>query len=74
MPDEPTTPAIEAIASAGIPHRVVRTERASSAEESARFQGIETHQLLRTIVVRRREDDYLFVLVPAGRRFDWHAH
>ena len=36
-----------------------------------RFQGIETHQLLRTIVVRRGDDDYLFVLVPAGRRFDW---
>ena len=69
--DGPTTPAIEAIVGAGIPHRVVRTERASSAEESARLQGIETHQLLRTIVVRRGEGDYLFVLVPAGRRFDW---
>ncbi len=68
---DPTTPAIEAIAAAGVPHRVVRTERATSAEESARFQGIETHQLLRTIVVRRGEGDYLFVLVPAGRRFDW---
>jgi Cys-tRNA(Pro) deacylase len=66
-----TTPALEAITSAGVSHRVVRTERASSAEESARFQGIETHQLLRTIVVRRGEDDYLFVLVPAGRRFEW---
>jgi Cys-tRNA(Pro) deacylase len=68
---EPTTPAIDAITAAGIPHRVVRTERASSAEESARFQGVETRQLLRTIVVRRGEDDYVFVLVPAGRRFDW---
>jgi Cys-tRNA(Pro)/Cys-tRNA(Cys) deacylase len=67
----PSTPALEAIAAAGLPHRVVRTERASSAEESARFQGIETRQLLRTIVVRRGDDDYLFVLVPAGRRFDW---
>ena len=67
----PTTPALDAIAAAGIPHRVVRTDRASSAEESARFQGIETRQLLRTIVVRRGDDDYLFVLVPAGRRFDW---
>ena len=65
------TPATEAIARAGVAHRVVRTERASSAEESARFQGIETRQLLRTIVVRRGEGDYLFVLVPAGRRFDW---
>jgi Cys-tRNA(Pro) deacylase len=27
--------------------------------------------LLRTIVVRRGEDDYVFVLVPAGSRFDW---
>jgi Cys-tRNA(Pro) deacylase len=54
-----------------VPHRVVRTERASSADESARFQGIEPHGLLRTIVVRRGEDDYVFVLVPAGRRFDW---
>ncbi len=67
----PTTPALDAIAAAGTTHRVVRTERASSAEESARFQGIETRQLLRTIVVRRGDDDYLFVLVPAGRRFDW---
>ena len=68
---DPSTPALDAVAAAGIPHRVVRTERASSAEESARFQGIETHQLLRTIVVRRGDDDYVFVLVPAGRRFDW---
>jgi len=67
----PSTRATEAIAAAGIPHRIVRTERASSAEESASFQGIETRQLLRTIVVRRGDDDYLFVLVPAGRRFDW---
>jgi Cys-tRNA(Pro)/Cys-tRNA(Cys) deacylase len=67
----PSTPATDAIAAAGIPHRIVRTERASSAEESASFQGIETRQLLRTIVVRRGDDDYLFVLVPAGRRFDW---
>src|SRR5207248_7189043 len=66
--DLPSTPALQAIASAGVAHRIVRTERASSAEESARFQGIETHQLLRTIVVRRAEDDYLFVLVPAGRQ------
>ena len=49
----------------------MRTERAGSAEESARFQGIPVEALLRTIVVRRGEDDYLFVLVPAGRRFDW---
>ena len=66
-----TTPAITAIEAAGVPHRVVRTERAGSAEESAALQGIPLGALLRTIVVRRGDDDYLFVLVPAGRRFDW---
>jgi Cys-tRNA(Pro)/Cys-tRNA(Cys) deacylase len=65
------TPATRAVAQAGVEHRVVRTERAASAEEAAAFQGIPLGALLRTIVVRRGEDDYLFVLVPAGRRFDW---
>jgi Cys-tRNA(Pro) deacylase len=66
-----TTPALEAIAASGIPHRIVRIEPARSAEEAAEKQGIELGALLRTIVVRRGDDDYLFVLVPAGRRFDW---
>ena len=71
MAAEPTTPALDALAAAGTPHRVVRTPRAGSAEESAELQGIPLGALLRTIVVRRGDDDYLFVLVPAGRRFDW---
>ena len=71
MASEPTTPALDALAAAGTPHRVVRTPRAGSAEESAELQGIPLGALLRTIVVRRGDDDYLFVLVPAGRRFDW---
>ena len=74
MPDQPAaemTPAIEAVDGLGVDHRVVRTAMASSAEESAEMQGIPLGALLRTIVVRRGEDDYVFVLVPAGRRFDW---
>lgn len=66
-----STPAIEAVTASGVPFTVVRTERAGSAEESAALQGIPLEALLRTIVVRRGADDYLFVLVPAGRRFDW---
>lgn len=71
MSGDGSTPALDAIAAAGIPHRVVRIEPAKSAEEAAEKQGIPLRALLRTIVVRRGEDDYLFVLVPAGRRFDW---
>ena len=65
------TPAIAAARDLGVAHRVVRTEPANSALESAQMQGIALAALLRTIVIRRGEDDYLFVLVPAGRRFDW---
>ncbi|HET9346433.1 MAG TPA: YbaK/EbsC family protein [Candidatus Limnocylindrales bacterium] len=65
------TPAIAAATAAGVSHRVVRTDPAGSAEEAAGLQGIPLAALLRTIVVRRGDDDYVFVLVPAGRRFDW---
>ena len=65
------TPAIAAAKGLGLDVRVVQTRRAGSAAESAELQGIELGALLRTIVVRRGEEDYLFVLVPADRRFDW---
>ena len=67
----PSTPALDALAGTDLAYEVLRTERATSAEESASFQGIELHQLLRTIVIRRGENDYVFVLVPGGRNIDW---
>jgi Cys-tRNA(Pro) deacylase len=67
----PDTPALEALEGSDLAFTVVRTERARSAEESAGFQGIELGQLLRTIVVRRGAEDYVFVLVPGGREIDW---
>jgi Cys-tRNA(Pro)/Cys-tRNA(Cys) deacylase len=72
MPDaDSSTPALAAIAAMGVPHRIVRTALPESPAESAALQDIPLNALLRTIVVRRGEGDYLFVLVPAGRRFDW---
>jgi Cys-tRNA(Pro)/Cys-tRNA(Cys) deacylase len=68
---EPETPALRALHGSSLRHDVVRTQRARSAEESASFQGIRLGQLLRTIVVRRAADDYVFVLVPGGREIDW---
>ena len=65
------TPAIRAATAAGLSFEVARTDRPSSAEESARLQGIELRQLVRTIVVRRGDGDYVFVLVPGGRQIDW---
>lgn len=68
---EPDTPALHALEGSTLRFDVVRTQRARSAEESASFQGIELGQLLRTIVIRRGADDYVFVLVPGGREIDW---
>ncbi len=71
MSDGDDTPGIVAARAVGIPVEGMRTQRARSAEEGAGLQGIALGQLLRTIVVRRGADDYVFVLVPGGRRIDW---
>lgn len=65
------TPATRALEGSDLAFDVVRTERPSTAEESAALQGIALEQLLRTIVIRRGADDYVFVLVPGGRQIDW---
>ena len=67
----PDTPALAALRQTDATYREVRTRPATSAEESAAFQGIRPEQLLRSLIVRRGADDYLFVLVPAGRDIDW---
>jgi Cys-tRNA(Pro)/Cys-tRNA(Cys) deacylase len=68
---EVDTRAIRALSGSDLDFRVVRTQRPNTVEESAALQGIEVGELLRTIVVRRGADDYLFVLVPGGRQIDW---
>ncbi len=72
MPDPAIdTRATRAAAEAGLEALVVATEPPSSAEESARLQGIDVGRLLRTIVIRRGAEDYLFVLVPGRWQIDW---
>jgi Cys-tRNA(Pro)/Cys-tRNA(Cys) deacylase len=65
------TPALRSLEGSDLAFEVVRTQRARSAEESASFQGIELGQLLRTILIRRAANDYVFVLVPGGQQIDW---
>lgn len=65
------TPATRALSNSDLVFKVVQTERPNSVEESAALQGIEVGELLRTIVIRRGVDDYVFVLVPGGRQIDW---
>jgi Cys-tRNA(Pro) deacylase len=65
------TPALRTLDASGLAYEVVRTVPARNAEESAELQGIPVGNLLRTIVIRRGADDYVFVLVPGGRQIDW---
>lgn len=63
--------ALGALAAAGLEHAVVRHGRVSSLAEAAAARGLDPARVLKTLVVRRGEDDYLFVLVPGDRTISW---
>jgi len=43
----------------------------TSLEEAATARGLEPWQILKTLVVRRGDDDFLLVLVPGDRQISW---
>lgn len=63
--------AIAAAQAAGLDVEVTRHGRVGSLEEAAAARGVAPADLIKTLVVRRAEDDYLFVLVPGGREISW---
>jgi Cys-tRNA(Pro)/Cys-tRNA(Cys) deacylase len=63
--------AAAALAAAGIEFRVTRHGRVSSLEEAAAARGVEPGDIIKTLVVRRADDDFLFVLVPGDREISW---
>ncbi len=65
------SPAVRALAASGIDYEVTSHGPVRSLEEAAEARGVEPRQILKTLVVRRAEDDYLFVLVPGDRQISW---
>jgi Cys-tRNA(Pro)/Cys-tRNA(Cys) deacylase len=63
--------ALAAVAAAGLDHRVIRHGPVSSVAEAAASQGVEVRDLVKTLVVRRAADQYVFVLVPGDRAISW---
>jgi Cys-tRNA(Pro) deacylase len=55
----------------GVPHRVVRHGPVRSLAEAAEARGVAPAAVVKTLVVRRGEGDYLFVLVPGDRQISW---
>jgi Cys-tRNA(Pro)/Cys-tRNA(Cys) deacylase len=67
----PDTPATRDAAARGVPHEVRVIERARSLGEAAERLGVSPDRILKTLVVRRGDDDMLLVLVPGTRQIDW---
>jgi Cys-tRNA(Pro)/Cys-tRNA(Cys) deacylase len=63
--------ALDALAVAGITFEIVRHRPVHSLAEAAEARGVEPAAVVKTIVVRRGEDDFLFVLVPGDRTIGW---
>ena len=64
-------PAEAALVTAGVPHRVVRHRPARSLAEAAALRGVSPADIIKTLVVRRGADDFVFVLVPGDREIAW---
>lgn len=65
------TPALADPRLTDLTHEVVRHGPVASLEEAAEARGLEPRAIIKTIVVRRGEDDFLFVLVPGDRTIAW---
>ena len=60
-----------AIAASGLAHRVIRHGPVNSLAEAAAVRGVRPGDIVKTLVVRRSDDDFLFVLVPGDRAISW---
>ena len=54
-----------------VPHTVLRHGHVGSLQEAAAARGVPVSAVVKSLVVRRGEDDYLFVLVPGSRKISW---
>ena len=55
----------------GVTYEVARHRKVNSMEEAATLRGVDVSAMIKTMVVRRGNDDYVFVLVPGDRVIDW---
>ena len=76
--DAPTEPpsegeqrALAAVRASGIRYAVTRHGRVRSLAEAAALRGVAPGDIVKTLVVRRADEDFLFVLVPGDREFSW---
>ena len=68
----PAPAVVSALETAGLTYRViVHDTPVHSLAEAAAARGVDVVDVIKTLVVRRREEDYVLVLVPGGRSISW---
>ncbi len=68
---QPVTRAVTAARALGLDVVVTSHGPVRSLAEAAELRGIEPRDIVKTMVVRRAADDYLFVLVPGDSEIAW---
>ncbi|WP_353813982.1 aminoacyl-tRNA deacylase [Agromyces sp. SYSU T00266] len=58
-------------AARGLDIEVIERPAARSLEEAAELLGIEPADIVKSLVVKRSDDTYVFALVPGGRKISW---
>ncbi len=56
---------------AGLKHRLIRYGPVRSAAQAAHARGVEVADVVKTLVVRRADEDFVFVLTPGDRVISW---
>lgn len=68
---DPAQRALAALDRTGATYRLRTHLPSTSLAEHAAAIGVPPSDLTKTLVVRRGEDDYFFLLVPGGRKVSW---
>lgn len=71
VPPDGERRAVAALDATGLRYRLVRHGPVRSLEEAAAARKVRPGQVVKTLVVRRGDGDFLFVLVPGGRTISW---
>jgi len=58
-------------AARGVNIRIIERPAARSLAEAAALLGIQPSDIVKTLVVKRSDDTFLFALVPGGRKIAW---
>ncbi|QIM18096.1 hypothetical protein G7066_04460 [Leucobacter coleopterorum] len=71
MSEESERRAAEAFEASGVSFTITRHGQVRSLEDAAQARGVAPSQIIKTLVVRRADDDFLFVLIPGDRQISW---